>query len=199
MMDFAGLILAGGEGKRWGGPKAWAELPDGKTFLESCFEILRTAGAQPVVATLPPETNDPALNGLVTVTLPEPGLDMFASLVTGLGRLVEHPDWQFVAILPVDHPLVSPSTVTALANATARAAIPSFNGKHGHPVCLARSVVEAVVKGQLTGPTLREILRSVDAVDVDVDDPGVITNCNTPKALATALAATENSKPKTQN
>ena len=187
MPNLVGLILAGGEGTRWGGPKAWAELPDGRTFLESCFEILRTAGARPVVATLPPGADDPGLDGLVTVALQRSGLDMFASLVTGLGRLMEHPDWQIVAVLPVDHPLVSPSTVTALANTTARAAIPSFNGKHGHPVCLARSVVETIVEGKLTGPTLREVLRSVDAVDVAVDDPGVTTNCNTPEALATAL------------
>ena len=191
MMDFAGLILAGGEGKRWGGPKAWARLPNGRTFLEVCAEILREAGARPVMATLPPGASNPGLHTLMTVALPEPGLDMFASLVIGLGRLMDHPDWRIVAILPVDHPLVSPSTVTALANATARAAIPSFNGKHGHPVCVARSVVEAIVEGKLTGPTLREILRSVDAVDVDVDDPGVITNCNTPEALATALAVRE--------
>jgi len=196
---FVGLILAGGEGKRWGGPKAWAELPDGRTFLESCFEILRMAGAQPVVATLPPEAGGPELNGLVSIALPEPGLDMFASLVTGLGHLVGHPDWQIVAILPVDHPLVRPATVTALANTAKPAAIPSFNGKHGHPVCLARSVVELIVEGKLTGPTLRDILRSIDAVDVDVDDPGVITNCNTPEALTTALAAAQNSKLKTQN
>ena len=190
-MDFAGLILAGGEGKRWGGPKAWAELPDGRTFIESCLEILQTAGAQPIVATLPPGADDPGLDGLVTVVLPRPGLDMFASLVTGLGRLLEHPDWRIVAVLPVDHPLVSPNAVTALANATARAAIPSFKGKHGHPVCLARSVVETIEEGKLIGPTLREVLRSVEAVDVPVDDPGVITNCNTPEALATALAGRE--------
>jgi CTP:molybdopterin cytidylyltransferase MocA len=187
MMDFAGLILAGGEGKRWGGPKAWAKLPEGRTFLESCLETLRTAGAQPIVATLPPGSDDPELDGLVTVALQNPGLDMFASLVIGLGRLVEHPDWQIVAVLPVDHPLVSPNTVTALVNATARAAIPSFDGKHGHPVCLARSVVESIVNEKLIGPTLREVLRSVKAVDVPVDDPGVITNCNTPEALAAAL------------
>jgi len=186
-MDFAGLILAGGEGTRWGGPKAWAKLPNGRTFLEVCAETLRGAGARPIMATLPPGASNPGLHALVTVTLPEPGLDMFASLVIGLGRLMEHPDWRIVTILPVDHPLVSPSTVTDLANATARAAIPSFNGKHGHPVCLERSVVENIVDGTLTGPTLREVLRSVDAVDVAVDDPGVTTNCNTPEALATAL------------
>ena len=31
----------------------------------------------------------------------------------------------------------------------------------------------------------------VEAVDVPVGDPGVITNCNTPEALATALAGRE--------
>ena len=51
--QFAGLILAGGEGKRWGGPKAWATLPDGKTFLEACFGALRESGGNPIVATLP--------------------------------------------------------------------------------------------------------------------------------------------------
>ena len=184
----AGLILAGGEGSRFGGPKAWAPLPDGRTFLEACAETLHEAGSRSTIATVPPGTDHTAIGVLNLVALPRPGLDMFASLVTGLSHLMGHPNWRFVAVLPVDHPLVGPGTVVALANADARAAIPSFNGKHGHPVCLARSVAETLVDGRLTGPTLREVLRSVDAVDVAVDDPGVITNCNTPEALASALA-----------
>jgi hypothetical protein len=32
------------------------------------------------------------------------------------------------------------------------------------------------------------VLHAVDTVDVAVDDPGVIANCNTPEALAAALA-----------
>jgi len=187
MVDLAGLILAGGEGKRWGGPKAWAKLPDGRTFLEACAETLRKAGSRSMIATVPPGTDHTVIRALRVVALPRPGLDMFASLVTGLRRLMENPDWRVVAVLPVDHPLISPSTINALANERAQAAIPSFNGKHGHPVCLARSVAEALGDGSATGPTLREVLRSVDAVDVAVDDPGVITNCNTPEALATAL------------
>jgi len=180
----AGLILAGGEGKRWGGPKAFAKLDDGRTFLEACAATLIGAGASPVVATLPPGTEDTQVDGLEPIALPETGMDMFGSLVTGLSHLIEHPDWRTVAILPVDHPLVSPSAVTALANTTARAAIPSYKGKHGHPVCVARSVIEKILRGELAGPTLREVLRTVDAIDVPVDDAGVITNCNTPEELA---------------
>ena len=187
MTHFAGLILAGGEGRRWGGPKAWAELPDGRSFLERCVGILGDAGAAPIVATLPPATVDPQLKGLVSAPLPEPGLDMFASLVAGLSRLANYPGWEVVSILPVDHPLISAQTVIALSNTTARATIPEFKGKHGHPVCLRRSVIEQILDGRLSGPTLREVMRSVDAVDVSVEDAGVVSNCNTPESLAEAL------------
>jgi len=197
LQDFSGLILAGGEGRRWGGPKAWAELPDGRSFLRSCFDVLRAAGAKPIVATLPPGTDNPGPKGLAEVVLPSSGLDMFASLAAGLCHLVDTLDWSVVAILPVDHPLVSPRTVTALSEATTTAAIPSFNGKHGHPVCLARSVAESIVDETLTGPTLREILHLVGAVDVNVEDPGVITNCNTPEALTEALKTPRRKSPHT--
>jgi CTP:molybdopterin cytidylyltransferase MocA len=185
--SFAGLILAGGEGTRWGGPKAWAELPDGTTFLERCFEILKEAGAEPIGATLPPGSDESKIRGLLTVVLPQPGLDMFASIKVGLTRLVDFPDWDRTALLPVDHPLVTPESVTMLADSAASAAIPSFGGKHGHPVCLDRSVAEMIVSGGLIGPTLREVLRSVETTDVPVDDIGVISNCNTPEALREAL------------
>ena len=187
--DFAGLILAGGEGTRWGGPKAWALLPDGGSFLEACEMTLREAGASPIVATVPPGTDDPRIDGLEAIALPEPGMDMFGSLRAGLGRLLETPSWQTVAVLPVDHPLVRPETVTELAALAGPAAIPSFNGKHGHPVCLARTVAESIARGDVAGPTLREVLRVVGALSAPVDDPGIVANCNTPAALAAALSA----------
>jgi molybdopterin-guanine dinucleotide biosynthesis protein A len=128
----AGLILAGGEGKRWGGPKAWARLPDGRTFLEACFRILDEAGARPIVSTLPPGTDDPGIEGLSAIVLPAPGLDMFASINAGLDRALEFPEWTKITLLPVDHPLITPDAVATLVRTTAPAAIPSYRGKHGH-------------------------------------------------------------------
>jgi CTP:molybdopterin cytidylyltransferase MocA len=183
----AGLILAGGEGKRWGGPKASAELPDGRTFLEACFGLLREAGANPIVGTVPFGVDDPGIDGLVAVALSTPCLDMFGSIKTGLTRLMDFSDWEKVALLPVDHPLVQGRSVAALVDTTTLAAILSYRGKHGHPICIDREVAEAIVSGELPGPTLREVLRSVNATDVPVDDVGVITNCNTPDALRDAL------------
>ena len=185
--NLAGLILAGGVGSRFGGPKAWAILPDGRTFLDACAASLQGAGAVPVLATLPPGSDDPEIDGLTVIPLPEPGLDMFASLRLGLQRLVGEAEWTRVALLPVDHPLVQPATVVALAASDAPAAIPSFRGKHGHPVVIDRPTAEAIVNDPMAGPTLRNVLREAGATDVEVDDPGAIANCNTPDALERAL------------
>ena len=191
MAGIAGLILAGGEGSRFGGPKAWALLPDGRTFLEACTASLSGGGADPIVATLPPGSSDPNIDGLMVVPLPEPGLDMFASLRIGLQNLIGEDGWTRVALLPVDHPLVQPATIAALARSESTAAIPSYRGKHGHPVIIDRTTAEMIASGEASGPTLREVLREIGAVDVEVNDSGAVANCNTPGALAQALAVLE--------
>jgi CTP:molybdopterin cytidylyltransferase MocA len=185
----AGLILAGGMGERWGGPKAWATLHDGTTFLEACANLLDGAGALRTVATLPPGSLHPVDSAIEVVPLSEPGLDMFASLEVGLRHLIQYEDWRVVAVQPVDHPLVSAATVRALAEAARPAAVPSFRGKHGHPVCLDRDLASAVACGEIAGPTMRDVLREMGARDVRVEDAGVVVNCNTPEALRAALEA----------
>jgi len=183
----AGLILAGGIGARFGGPKAWAVLPDGRSFLEACTDVLRAAGVDPVAVTLPPGSDDPGVAGLSGLPLPQTGLDMFASLRIGIYHLLDVGEWHRLAVLPVDHPLVRPETVAALATVDTAAAVPRVRGKHGHPVVIDRSTAAAIAGGTVAGPTLRDVLRDIGAVDVDVDDPGVIANCNTPATLARAV------------
>lgn len=184
----AGVILAGGRGERFGGPKAFARLPDGRTFLVACRELLAAGGAAPIVATLPHRTVLESEPGFDPLVLPRDGLAMFDSLRLGLGRAIEFPGWRVAVVLPVDHPLVAPATVRALAAASTTGAIPIHAGKHGHPIALAREVAERIVSHDLPGPTLREALRAAGAVAVPVPDPAIRANCNTPEALAAALA-----------
>jgi len=114
---------------------------------------------------------------------------MFGSLKIGLHHLIQSEDWERLAVLPVDHPLVRSETVRKLVAAAGRAIIPSNRGKHGHPICIDREVASSIVCGDIDGPTMREVLRAVGSVDLEVDDPGVTANCNTPDALSAALNA----------
>jgi CTP:molybdopterin cytidylyltransferase MocA len=70
-----------------------------------------------------------------------------------------------------------------------RVAVPRYRGKRGHPVAFERKVAVMIVHGMHPpGITLRDVLHAAIIDDVDVDDPGVTANCNTPEALAAAWA-----------
>ena len=181
------MILAGGEGRRFGGPKAFARLPDGRVFLEACSAVLADAGARPVAATLPPCCTADGVAWLRPLPLPERGLDMLGSLRWGLRHLISEPEWTAVIMLPVDHPLVSRDSIVALAEVDAPVVIPTFAGKHGHPIRLNREVAETIAREKIGGATVREVLGAIGGVDVAVDDPGVVANCNTPDALREAI------------
>jgi len=186
MIHVAGLILAAGAGTRYGKPKANALLPDGRAFLAACAQTLHTAGIDPIAATVrrePPAL--PPLNVLL-VELPDPDVDMFGSIQFGLLALTQRTGWDRVIILPVDHPLVTAATIRALAATPKPAAIATWNGRHGHPICVSRNIAEDIALRRHTGPTLREVLKDAEACDVPVDDPGIRSNCNTPKALREA-------------
>jgi CTP:molybdopterin cytidylyltransferase MocA len=184
------LILAGGAGRRFGEPKAFAHLPDGRSFLEACVEVMHEAGIEPIGATLPSNAVDGIPLSVKTIRLPKPGLDMFASIKLGLHNLIEDSNWHRLIILPVDHPLINASTIVTLCNQyDCDAAIPTLKGRHGHPIMISRKLTEKIVDGRLPGPTLREVLRAGRACDISVDDPGIRANCNTPQTLRDAWIA----------
>ena len=93
-LPFSGLILAGGAGRRFGEPKAFARLPDRRTFLEACRDVLRSAGASVVAATLPSGSAQEEVAGLRSLPLPEAGLDMLASARWGLRHLISEGRWR---------------------------------------------------------------------------------------------------------
>ncbi len=109
---------------------------------------------------------------------------MSASLKAGIAAV---PDGcAGVLICLGDMPFVRPDTLDRLADAHAgqAALLPTYRGKRGNPVLLARSLFAAIMR--LTGDQgARVILKSIpDQVsELAVDDPGVLRDVDRPDML----------------
>ncbi len=83
---------------------------------------------------------------LRVVINPEPGKGMLSSLLVGLDE-ADRLGADAVLIHPVDHPLVAPATIGRVLEALrqgARIAVPSVDGRRGHPGGFARQTWPAL-------------------------------------------------------
>jgi nicotine blue oxidoreductase len=149
-MRIAGVVLAAGEGRRMGGPKALLRAR-GETFLARCLRMLAEGGAEPLVGVIGHDAGRvsaaagvPA--GASLVTNPDYSAGMLSSVLCGLAE-AEASDAQAILLLPVDHPLVSPDTIGRVMEALrggARIAVPTHAGRRGHPAGFAAAAWPAL-------------------------------------------------------
>jgi nicotine blue oxidoreductase len=134
------VVLAAGEGRRVGGPKALLRA-GGQSFLARGCALLARPGVDEVVAVLGHQAGrvqaeaglPPAVACVVNEDYRETG--MLGSVHRGLdAAAARHAD--AVLLHPVDHPLTAAATVDAVVaalRAGARIAVPSVEGRRGHP------------------------------------------------------------------
>ncbi len=145
-MRVVAIVLAAGEGRRMGGPKALLPIRD-TTFLAHACRLLSGAGAQDVVAVLGAEAERVreagAIPSGVSVVVNDRWQDgMLSSVWRGLDE-AEARGAEAVLLHPVDHPLVEPDTVARVCAALARGAwiaVPVVDSRRGHPGGFARAV-----------------------------------------------------------
>lgn len=187
-----GLVPAAGRSTRMGRPKALLMCPDSDdTFVARVLWVLREGGIPNLVVALRPDDH-PVRRAVERVRPPvaivenrTPELGQLASVVAGLDH-AEARGAEAVVVLPVDMPLVRPSSVTALVEAAVRhhALIARLvhHRRHGHPVLFRRAVFERL---RAADPAVgaRSVLHAClrDVVDVPVDDPGVLRDIDRPE------------------
>ncbi len=119
---------------------------------------------------------------------------MSGSLRTGLRALPRDCEAFFVVL--ADEPFVRPTTYDALvagrARSGARIAVPTYRGVEGNPVLLDRGLAAEAetITGDRGYRELRARLRG-ETVEIEVEDPGVVLDLDTPEELARARAATD--------
>lgn len=140
----AGLVLAAGAGRRYGGPKALIEY-GGQLLVERAAQTLREGGCDPVVVVLgaaAPRIRAAAqLTGATVVDNPQWHTGMASSLRTGLAALAGT-DAPAAVVLLVDMPDVSAEAVRRVAGEAAPDALvmAGYGGdRRGHPVLLGRA------------------------------------------------------------
>lgn len=138
----AGLLLAAGAGRRFGGPKALAEL-DGQPLVLRALSTLSAAGCHPVRVVIGAAAEQ------VRALLPDPTQAVFAegwetgmgaSLKAGLASLADDPTPAAALVHLVDLPWVGAEILTRVAAdaTTETVARASYDGTPGHPVLLGR-------------------------------------------------------------
>ena len=172
------VILAAGTSARMSYPKAHltlngapAAIHQARALLAVCERVIVVAGWN-THALLP--YSGPKIKVIPSVRWwsEEP----IESIRHGL-RALPHGD---VLILPVDAPVPSVDTLRKIAM-TSGTVVPTHRSIPGHPVKLAKELRERVLT-QPTSTGLRNFL--TDAEHIEVPDPAVLLNLNTPSAWA---------------
>ncbi len=194
-----GIILAAGESSRMGREKAllpWppsttSQLPaqPSGTFLSAMIRlfawhtelvlVIVGRNAQVLAPTIYGE-------GAFLVENPEPERGQFSSLQVGLQEVLNR-GRDAVLVTLVDRPPVSQPTLAQIIGGFHEAiergrwaAVPEYEGRHGHPIAFDREMIEAVLKAPPTSTTREVEHAHQDKIEyVSVNDPLVSLNLNT--------------------
>ena len=104
---------------------------------------------------------------------------MFDSACMGLAYLRDK--CERILFTPVDIPLFTAMTVTELIESGAELCCPVCEGRTGHPLLIASSLVDAILADSGEGGLQGAIARcGAEMVQIPVEDPGVLHDADTP-------------------
>lgn len=184
-----GIVLAAGRSTRMGSPKALLRVGD-ESFVERAIRVLQEGGCRGVNVVVNDAASDAAglaeQAGARIVVNDAADSEPIDSIRLALELLPEDTAW--VAILPVDHPLVEPGTITRLIAAArdrgAPIVRPRYHGEPGHPGIYARRTLSDFFRADLPQGAHSVVEAYGEAVvDIEVDDAGVSADLNTPAEI----------------
>ncbi len=192
----AAVILAAGESRRMGTPKAL--LPyRGSTFLEHLLEVTRHPRirlTRVVLGANAEEIREKAKLDPATVVVNADWARGQLSSIHAALRSLPRGLTEGSLLCLVDQPLVTPKLVAALIEAfdsTRRPiVIPTYKGKRGHPVVFASTLYDELLAAS-PGLGARAVVwaHAAEVLEVPTDEQGAVLNLNDPETLRRVLGS----------
>ncbi len=163
----AGLVLAAGAGRRFGGPKAPAVV-DGERLVDRAVRVLRDGGCDPVVVVLGAWVGHvPDADVLDNKEWPT---GMGSSLRMGLAHLAEREDVDRVVTTLVDLPGLTAAAVARLLACPTELGVATYDGERRHPVLIGRRHWAGAAAAAVGDQGARRYLADNDVTTVEVGD-----------------------------
>ena len=182
------LLLAAGRSRRFGEDKRRALLPSGRNLLSESVKRYVDSGFRVYLCLRGGEEDD-----ALAAQLAQPGVEivrcetsdqgMGATLAEGIASLPGDMD---VIVALGDMPDINASTLEKMRKKFAPSAIvyPMHEAQRGHPVFFGRGYRQELA-GLGGDKGAAEIIKrhAAHCIELDVDDPGVLLDVDTPEAL----------------
>ena len=189
----AAVILSGGASRRMGSPKAL--LPyRGRTFLDHLVDVTfqPQIGMRRIVLGAHAEliANATRLPADEIVINEEWEKGQLSSLQAALRTLP--PETDGILLCLIDHPMISATLVRNLIDrfysSQKPIVVPSYEGRHGHPVIFSSSLFEELMLAPLEKGA-RTVVRAHagELEELSTDEEGCVLNINDPDTLQQAL------------
>lgn len=189
---FEAILLAAGESRRMGYPKPLLKLGS-RTFIEILAAAILQSVARLIVVV---GAHADAVRGaipadprILVVENPDFLKGQLSSIKAALPRVGAAAAGALIHL--ADHPMVRAETFAAVVDSYRRAgkpiAIARYRGRRGHPVLFARELfVELAAAPEDQGARAVVLADPSRVAYVDVDDPGVLADLDTPEDLERA-------------
>lgn len=192
------VILAAGESRRMGQPKALLPFPEkpaaqssqAKTFLEHLIEVTRHSRAGTLRVVVGAHEREirarVKLADECVVVNREWEKGQLSSLQAAIRSLPDSAEGMILCL--VDHPLVSAkliaSLIEAFDNAKSKIVIPTFRGRRGHPVIFPKTIFAKLLSAPEDAGA-RAVVRAhaSEIIEIPTDEEGVVLNLNDPATL----------------
>lgn len=182
------VILAAGESKRMGTPKALLRIRE-QTFLQQIVSVLQESSVDKITVVLGASAEAICkcvdLSGTKIVLNRNYRDGQLSSLMAAIGSTSE--ETEAILVCLVDMPLINESTVRQLIGKFKEThypvIVPVFKGKRGHPVIFSKALF-GELRNAPPDKGARYVLHSDQdrVLEVPVQDEGILVSIDTPDA-----------------